>query len=302
MEGGFCRSAAVGDRESSPSRGLPALTLRAETPRTWLVRPQRRLRVAPIALLVVGSLLFAMAGCAGSPGQGSGPAAAKVQNMAVGLSLDEESRVVDPTEVFRPDPSAIRLSFDLGDVTREVNVDIQWTYAAGGELLKGVSEKVSGDKHMTASLNRPHQGNFPEGDYRVAVLIDGVEGGGIMFSVQAPEAGESEMRVQNVVTGTGLDSDQRIQQPTTAFKPDAAGISLSAEVVNVTGDAEVSVQWVYIPTNEVLNGPTQKASGDTRVGFSLNRPPDRNWATGHYKVVVYVNGKVAGGSAFTIYP
>ena len=109
----------------------------------------------------------------------------------------------------------------------------------------------------------------------------------------------SGMKLQNVAVGLGLSNDQKIQNPTNVFKPDAAEIFLSAEVTNVAGESSVDIHWTYLGTNETINGPTQKITDDARVGFSLTKP-NNGWPVGQYKAVLLLNGKEAGSITFSV--
>ncbi len=138
-------------------------------------------------------------------------------------------------------------------------------------------------------------------------LIASAQGGASAIAPQpaakptpAP-APTSKMRVENLAVGLGLDKEQRIQNPTNILKPDVPQVFLSVELRNVTQEVGVEVQWVYLGTNEVVKGPTQKMAADGRLGFSLTRPTN-GWPAGQYRALVLLNGQEAAAVGFSAQP
>ena len=120
-------------------------------------------------------------------------------------------------------------------------------------------------------------------------------------SPTAATSSASAMKLQNLAVGLGLDRSQKVQNPTNVFKPDTPGIFLSVEIGNVKGKTDVNIQWIYLATNDSVDGPTQTIDDDARVGFSLSKPTN-GWPAGQYKAVIFLNGKEAGNIGFSVQP
>lgn len=229
---------------------------------------------------------------------------ARVENMATGLGVDQQSKIANPTSSIKPDTPEVFLSFEVRNVSRETSVEVHWTYLGTNEVVKQAPIKIAEDRRMSSSLTKPTKG-FPTGEFKVAVLLDGKEAGSVNFSVVGQAAAPtSDLKVQNLTSGIGLDQTQKILNPTKVFKPNTPEICFSMEVVDVKQDTAVDIQLFYVTTGDNIKGPTQQlkpASGVSRVGFAFSIPTN-GWPPGQYKAVFSLNGKEAGTIDFSVQP
>lgn len=165
--------------------------------------------------------------------------------------------------------------------------------ASSGDSAAAASGSKSGQTPATAATTAPRS-SAPASATTPAARPTAKPG-------PVPAPASTGVKLQNVAVGLGLDQDQRIQSPTSTIKPDVPELFLSVETRNVTQETAVDVHWIYLGTNDVVEGPTQKIAEDRRMGFSLTRPT-KGWPAGQYRVVILLNGREAGSVDFSAQP
>jgi hypothetical protein len=108
---------------------------------------------------------------------------AKVQNMVVGLGINQDQKIANPMTVFKTDTPEINMSVEIMNITKEISVDVKWIYLGTNDAISVPTEKISRDQRKSYSFSKPTKG-FPTGDYKVVVLIDGKEASSQNFSVK----------------------------------------------------------------------------------------------------------------------
>lgn len=122
---------------------------------------------------------------AGGSGVASGASKSspRVSKITSGLGLDQQQRVISPTNVFKPDTLKIFISVEVDNVASETSVDITWVYLGTNDSIKGPTQIIKADVRTGFSLTRPTQG-WPVGQYRATVYLNEVEAGNMSFSVR----------------------------------------------------------------------------------------------------------------------
>jgi len=111
------------------------------------------------------------------------PAGPKVEKLAVGLGLDRDQRILNPTSILKPDTPEIFLSLEVHDVPQETAVQIVWVYLETGDSISGPVQTVSDDQRLGFSLTRPTRG-WPVGSYKAVVLLNNAQIAAADFSVR----------------------------------------------------------------------------------------------------------------------
>lgn len=111
------------------------------------------------------------------------PARPKVEKLAVGLGLDRDQRILNPTSNIKPGTPEVFLSLEVHDVSGETAVQIVWVYLETGDSISGPVQRISDDQRLGFSLTRPTRG-WPAGSFRAVVLLNGAEASAVDFSVR----------------------------------------------------------------------------------------------------------------------
>lgn len=162
-----------------PGHGAIPMTAELSTDKKKLI-----LTLAPPQSEYVVSVAIRQDSAAESGGAGATAASSpRVSKITSGLGLDQQQSVINPTNVFRPDTPAVFISVEVGNVSSETAVDINWVYLGTNDSIKGPTQVIKADAYTGFSLTRPTQG-WPVGQYRAIVYLNGVEAGNISFSVK----------------------------------------------------------------------------------------------------------------------
>ena len=125
----------------------------------------------------VPALLFcavlALAGC--SPG-----VPLQVSTLQLGRSLNPDNSVGTHTTRFKPDET-IYVSL-LSEEPGEGTVTVRWIF--GGQVVSETKREVSYLRPAATEFHLQNSGGFPEGEYRVDILINGQPAGSREFRVE----------------------------------------------------------------------------------------------------------------------
>ena len=147
----------------------------------------RRLRAAllPLLALAVSTACSKPEAPPPSPSPYAPPpttaAAVKVVDIEVGRAVDMDKRISDKTESFKP-AETIYVSVATEGSSPGATLAAHWTYQ-DGQVVKHEETSVapSGAAHTEFHISKPS--GWPEGDYKVEVMLDGASAGTKSFKV-----------------------------------------------------------------------------------------------------------------------
>jgi hypothetical protein len=123
----------------------------------------RRFSQRPVAALAAVVFLLVAAGC-----RPSGPL--RVTTIQTGRSLNSDNSVGNHTTRFKPDDTMFAAVLTDGPGTGTIGV--RWRYA--GRLVNEETRDVSYRDHAATAFHIQNSSGFPEGEYSVEILIDGM--------------------------------------------------------------------------------------------------------------------------------
>ena len=108
-------------------------------------------------------------------------AAVKVVDVEVGRAVDMDKRISDKTDSFRP-TDTIYVSVTTEGSSPGATLAAHWTYQ-DGQVVKHDETSVapSGTANTEFHISKPS--GWPEGDYKVEVMLDGASAGTKSFKV-----------------------------------------------------------------------------------------------------------------------
>jgi hypothetical protein len=108
-------------------------------------------------------------------------AAVKVVDVEVGRALDMDKRISDKTDSFKP-TDTIYVSVTTEGSSPGATLAAHWTYQ-DGQVVKHDETSVapSGKANTEFHISKPS--GWPEGDYKVEVMLDGASAGTKSFKV-----------------------------------------------------------------------------------------------------------------------
>lgn len=109
------------------------------------------------------------------------PAAVKVVDVEVGRAVDMDKRISDETDSFKP-TDIIYVSVATEGSSPGATLAAHWTYQ-DGQVVKHDETSVapSGPAHTEFHVSKP--GGWPQGDYKVEVMLNGASAGTKSFKV-----------------------------------------------------------------------------------------------------------------------
>ena len=115
---------------------------------------------SPMLAVCAGVLLAAVAGCR---------PALQVSTLQLGRTLNADNTVANLTTRFKPDDSiyAAALTTQTGSST----ITARWWY--NGHVVSEIPKKVSYKGQGATAFEFKKAGEFPVGDYKVEMLVDG---------------------------------------------------------------------------------------------------------------------------------
>jgi hypothetical protein len=117
--------------------------------------------------------VLALAGC--SPG-----VPLQVATLQLGRSLNPDNSVGTHTTRFKPDET-IYVSL-LSEEPGEGTVTVRWIF--GGQVVSEAMREVSYLRPAATEFHLQNSGGFPEGEYRVEILVNGQPAGSREFRVE----------------------------------------------------------------------------------------------------------------------
>ncbi|HUT97210.1 MAG TPA: hypothetical protein VMW60_03715 [Dehalococcoidales bacterium] len=131
--------------------------------------------------LILASLLLVM------PLIGCSFTTASLSEATMCTGVDENEQPLDSTDVFSFDTPEIFCSVKLSNAPSETVVKAEWVYVEGEA---GVTDYLLGEYELPADGTRylgfsfSPDGNWPRGDYKVVLYVDGKEKLSVPFTVE----------------------------------------------------------------------------------------------------------------------
>jgi hypothetical protein len=144
-----------------------------------------RATLLPLLVLAVSAACSKAAAPPPSPSPYAPPptmaAAVKVVDVEVGRAVGVDKRISDETDSFKP-TDTIYVSVATEGSSPGATLAAHWTYQ-DGQVVKHDEASVapSGPAHTEFHVNKP--GGWPEGDYKVEVMLNGASAGTKSFKV-----------------------------------------------------------------------------------------------------------------------
>lgn len=114
---------------------------------------------------------------------------AKLSEGTMALGIDDDTKPVNPTNVFSPETEEIFCSVKLSNAPQDTEVNSKWIYIQG-ELedtenyeIDSYAVTTDGTQYLQFSMSRPANG-FPRGEYKLVLAIDGKEELNLPFTVE----------------------------------------------------------------------------------------------------------------------
>ena len=208
---------------------------------------------------------------------------------------------VNETTTFPQDTPTIYCSVLVSGITTPVDLLSEWYYVQGA--LEGVTNQlisVPEDQYVWFSLDMPDNG-WPAGEYEFVLYMNGALAVELPFTVVAPGATGTSIKLSEATTAVNIDSSARPVGPTSAFQ---------------AGTGKVYVTFVAAP--DVAPGSTvvsewyAMSSGSPVLmdSFSLDVTPGHyhalyyeipgGWPAGQYAVILYLGGVQQAVLAFSV--
>jgi hypothetical protein len=131
------------------------------------------------------SLILLSAGCGGQVSFTT----AKLSEATMALGVTDDKQPVNATTVFSPDTEEIFCSVKLSNAPSDTQVTSVWIYV-GGEVedltnyeIDNYSVITEGTMYISFSLSKPDN-DFPKGDYKLMLYVDGKESVTLPFTVR----------------------------------------------------------------------------------------------------------------------
>ena len=277
--------------------------------RYWLV-------IQTVLALILTAVLFT--GC----GQGQGGITSKsgmLTEIIMTTAVDADGRAQQPTTVFTTTAGGFFCSFKVVDAPSDTEVKGEWVYVSG-EMEEQIGGKnyvmdwmtvlVEGTHYSCVYYLRPPVPGYewPQGEYKVVLYVDGEEDASLPFTVTAQGAdspgdvnGSTVGSISDVTIATAVDSKDRPIHPETVFPTDTEKFYCSFKVSGFPYGTRIGVEWIYVGgeaaeevgENTVFQQNSGTLGGDdgyTAIELPMPDYPDYKWPKGDYKVVLYVEG------------
>lgn len=108
-------------------------------------------------------------------------AALKVVDVEVGRAVDMDKRITDETDTFKP-ADTIYVSVTTEGASPGARLAAHWTYQ-DGQVVKHDETSVAPSGRANTEFHVSKPGGWPEGDYKVEVMLDGASAGTKSFKV-----------------------------------------------------------------------------------------------------------------------
>jgi hypothetical protein len=124
-----------------------------------------------------------------APASAAAPAAAdnsfQVANVTLGDAVTPDHKVRKEVTEFAPSQKTIYVSVDTSGTTAGATLNAKWSYLEGkGELVNSVSQSIVADGPATTTFRVQNPDLWPEGKYKVDILLDGKQVSSKEFTVK----------------------------------------------------------------------------------------------------------------------
>jgi len=136
-----------------------------------------------IASIIIASLLLAISLTACEV------TTASLSEATMCRSVDSDMRPIDATDTFTTDTPEIFCSVKLSSAPPDTEVKAEWIYVQGeledteNFLIDDYSLTAEGTLYISFSLTKP-EAEWPKGEYKVILYVDGKEKLNVPFTVQ----------------------------------------------------------------------------------------------------------------------
>ena len=138
-----------------------------------------------IASIIVASLLLAISFTACD----AGVTTASLSEATMCRSVDNDMHPIDATDIFTTNTPEIFCSVKLSYAPPDTEVKAEWIYVQGeledveNYLIDDYSLTAEGTLYLSFSLTKP-EAEWPKGEYKVILYVDGKEKLSVPFTVQ----------------------------------------------------------------------------------------------------------------------
>ena len=115
---------------------------------------------------------------------------AKLSEATMALGVTDDNKPVNATTVFSPDTEEIFCSVKLSNAPDHTEVTSVWVYVGGAVEgltnyeIDSYSTATEGTSYINFSLPRAADTDFPKGDYKLVLYVDGKESVALPFTVR----------------------------------------------------------------------------------------------------------------------
>jgi hypothetical protein len=121
-----------------------------------------------------------------------------ISDVTMSTAVDDNSRPINPTNVFSPDAAGFYCSFKLSGFPVGAKLQVQWVYVGGDPDVVAIAGQNYIAETQTAEITKRGSGytytvyphpeipdyTWPKGDYKVVISVDGIEKATATFKVQ----------------------------------------------------------------------------------------------------------------------
>lgn len=243
-------------------------------------------------------------------------------------AVDEDGRALQPATVFSTNAGGFYCSFKVVNAPPGTEVKGEWTYISGeveeqlgnDYVMDEMTISVEGTRYACVYYLLPPVPGYewPQGDYKVVLYVNGEEDASIPFTVEANGAssygdvnGSIVGTMSDVTIATAVDGKDRPIQPKTVFPTDTETFYCSFKVSGFPSGTRIGVEWIYVGgeavdevgANTVFQTNTGTLGGDegyTSVELPMPDYPDYKWPKGDYKVILYVEGMETASTSYKV--
>jgi len=121
-----------------------------------------------------------------------------VSELAIAKGIDENGQPVDPTNVYTTDTKELYLSFKISGFPVGTKIEVDWIYVGGDPDVEFVLGKNYVTEKQMATVTKTGAGytstmyspikmgfeEWPKGEYKVVVYVEGVEKASTTFKME----------------------------------------------------------------------------------------------------------------------
>jgi len=222
---------------------------------------------------------------------------------------------VDARNEFDPQTPEIHAVVQIREVKAGDKLTGSWMFLDSVQVpnfVMGSSNAVfdkDGNATVHFMVSKPPAGWLP-GKYKLDLHWEGAVIASAPFSVNAAPEVEAVQsgapKVESLVTCEGVAGpDSRPTKVSSKFNPLTPEIHAVATLGGLRPGSKVKGVWVSVnalpmPNYEMTSSEVVLSKGGAdKVHFQISRPHNQ-WSKGHYKLDLYIDGKMIGSAPFTI--